>query len=109
MADASTTPPEVPDVSRIRHALREVIDPELGESIVDLGMVNAIEVGPGRVRVTLLPTSATCPMSAMLQEDAAEAVRQVCARETEIAVDMDWDTAWSADRLSPDLRERFGW
>ncbi|MFM9917233.1 MAG: metal-sulfur cluster assembly factor [Rhizobacter sp.] len=103
------TPDTVPTDAAIRLALQDVLDPELGESIVDLGLVQRIEIEPGRVHVVLIPTSATCPMSAVLIEDATDAVRDACPAGTAVEVDIDWSTPWEPHRLSPELKDRFGW
>ena len=103
------TPDVSPTDDSIRTALREVLDPELGESIVDLGLVQRIGIEPGFVRVVLIPTSATCPMSEVLLEDAADAVRQACPAGTHVEVELDWDTRWEPQRMSPELKVRFGW
>ncbi|MBK8768580.1 MAG: DUF59 domain-containing protein [Burkholderiaceae bacterium] len=66
----------------MREALHQVLDPEIGESIVDLGLVQAIEIAAGQVRITLIPSSATCPMSEMLLEDATDAVQRACPEGT---------------------------
>ena len=43
-------------------ALADVQDPEMGESLGDLGVIGGIELDGSVLRVTLIPTSATCPM-----------------------------------------------
>jgi metal-sulfur cluster biosynthetic enzyme len=98
-----------PTDAAIRLALHEVLDPELGESITDLGLVHRIDIEPGRVHVVLIPTSATCPMSEVLLEDATDAVRGACPAGTAATVELDWDTPWEPHRLSPELKARFGW
>ena len=103
------TPESPPTEADIRIALQEVTDPELGESIVDLGLVQRIGIEPGRVHVVLIPTSATCPMSAVLLEDASAAVRKACPAGTVVDVELDWDTPWEPHRLSPEMKDRFGW
>lgn len=98
------------DDAAVLEALRDVFDPELGENVVDLGLVEAIAIEPGHLRVTLLPTSVTCPMADLLLDDAQEALERLGARhgiDTEAV--MDWEGAWDPQRLSPELRERFGW
>jgi metal-sulfur cluster biosynthetic enzyme len=102
-------PDTEPTDDDIRQALRDVLDPEVGESIVDLGLVHAVEIDARRVRVVLIPTSATCPMSEVLLEDATDAVRRVCPVGTAVEVELDWDTPWEPHRMSPELRLRFGW
>ncbi len=47
----------------VRDALRKVIDPELGGSIVDLGMVKKIEIDGGQVNVQLVLTAPGCPLA----------------------------------------------
>lgn len=90
-------------------ALATVDDPEMGENLVDLGVVGEVVVNGGHVNVALIPTSATCPMADVMVGDALTAVQRACPPGTEVDVHMDWDTAWSPARLAPALRERFGW
>lgn len=93
----------------IEDALRQVYDPELGENLVDLGIVDDISIDADRVTVRLLPTSATCPMTDIMVDDAAAAVQRVCPETFTVDVDVDWDATWSPARMSATLRERFGW
>lgn len=97
------------ETDRIRQALALVNDPEIGHSIVELGLVDRIDVAPGRVQVTLVPTSVTCPMADLLVDRAAMAVREVSPPATEVAVEMDWQQCWSPERMSESLRRSFGW
>ena len=90
-------------------ALATVDDPEMGENLVDLGVVGEVRVEGDSVRVSLIPTSATCPMADVMVDDALVAVQRVCPPGTTVDVQMDWDTVWSPERLAPALRERFGW
>jgi ATP-binding protein involved in chromosome partitioning len=55
----------------VRNVLLGVIDPELGDNIVDLGMVQVIEISPqnGDVDVTIALTTAGCPLRAQIMED----------------------------------------
>ncbi|MBS0529038.1 MAG: DUF59 domain-containing protein, partial [Proteobacteria bacterium] len=48
-------------VAHIRSALREVIDPELGHNIVDLGFIYDIVVVDGAARITMTATTRGCP------------------------------------------------
>ncbi|MEY3595630.1 MAG: hypothetical protein RL576_1044, partial [Actinomycetota bacterium] len=52
----------MPSPDAIRHLLRAVIDPELGDNIVDLGMVGDITVSPeGLIRIGIKLTIKGCP------------------------------------------------
>ncbi|MBA3655205.1 MAG: P-loop NTPase, partial [Actinobacteria bacterium] len=54
----------------VHDAMRGVIDPELGDNIVDLGMVKRVEVADdGRVDVTISLTTSGCPLRAQLMDD----------------------------------------
>lgn len=46
----------------IREKLREVIDPELGLSVVDLGLIYRVEMEDSKVRITYTLTSPACPL-----------------------------------------------
>lgn len=94
---------------RAMDALREVLDPELGDNLVDLGMVAGVLQDGDRIRITLIPTSATCPMADLLLDDASEAVQQVLPHNLVAEAEMDWNTPWTPERMAPHLRDRFGW
>ncbi len=60
---------------RLRERLRQVLDPELGASIVELGMVGDIEVdGEGRATVHVALTTVGCPLRSHIERDVKEAV-----------------------------------
>ena len=62
----------------VRAALATVMDPELGRSITDLNMIDSVEIDEGgHVRVTLLLTTAVCPLKARFTTDVSEAVSAV--------------------------------
>lgn len=97
------------DESLVRDALRSVEDPEAGMSIVDLGLVYAIEASPGRVRVEMTMTSPACPAAPYLVDEAAAAVRAIAPDGTEVAVELVWEPPWTPERMSPEAQTRFGW
>jgi Mrp family chromosome partitioning ATPase len=65
------------DKTRIIDGLRQVLDPEIGQSIVDLNMVRDISVEEGNVRLTIALTVAHCPMAKTLQSDVEKALRKL--------------------------------
>jgi ATP-binding protein involved in chromosome partitioning len=65
------------DKTRIIEGLREVLDPEIGQSIVDLNMVRDINIEGERVKVTIALTVAHCPLAKTLQTDVEKALRKI--------------------------------
>ncbi len=63
-------PARPPETAAVLEALRAVIDPELGDNVVDLGMVRSVEVDPsGAVVVAVALTIAACPLRSQLDAD----------------------------------------
>ena len=54
------------DESAVWDALRNVVDPEVGENIVELGLVYRVDLRPGAVAVEMTMTTPACPASANL-------------------------------------------
>ncbi len=68
--------PRTPD-EEVRERLRAVIDPELGDTIVDLGMVRSIAVDDGEVTVEVALTIAACPLRNQIERDVENQVRSL--------------------------------
>ncbi|HEX5645635.1 MAG TPA: iron-sulfur cluster assembly protein [Nitrospira sp.] len=58
-------------------ALRTVQEPELGDDLVSLDMIRDVQIDEGKVRFTLVLTTAFCPLSMEIQERCEEAVRRL--------------------------------
>ena len=93
----------------VRRALRSVQDPEAGMSVVDLGLVYAIELVARKVRVDMTMTSPACPAADYLADEAAAAIRAVAEEGTEVEVRLVWNPLWTPERMSAEAQKRFGW
>ena len=75
-------------------ALRDVLDPEIGRSVVDLGLIYAIAAAPDdSVAVTMTTTTRGCPLAGFLREAvamAAGAVEGVAG----VTVTLTYEPAW---------------
>ncbi len=80
-------------------ALRQVIDPELGFNIVDLGLVYSVAVRDRTVDVVMTLTTRGCPMHESLMHGVREALFQMEEVE-EVNVDLVWDPPWNPDMMS---------
>ena len=107
MAVAVTADP--PTVAAVREALHAVDDPEVGMSIVELGLVYRIDVAPGRVHVEMTMTSPSCPLGELLSEDARRAVGAVVPDGVDVNIELVWDPPWTPERMSDAARRVLGW
>lgn len=83
----------------VRAMLRRVHDPEIPTvSIVDLGLVHAVDVMPDRIRVELLPTFVACPALEVIRSTVTEALAGF-GRPVEVA--FTFAVPWTTDRLTP--------
>lgn len=98
----------MPTEEQVRDTLREVIDPEAGMNIVDLGLVYRIDVGPGRIAIDMTMTTPACPVGPMMVDQVKDAVRRL-APDAEVAVTLVWEPPWNAAMMSERAKKHFGW
>jgi metal-sulfur cluster biosynthetic enzyme len=99
----------MPGDDAVREVLRQVDDPEAGMNIVDLGLVYAVEVADGVVRVDMTMTTAACPMADMIVDRARGAIDGIVPNGTAVDVRLVWDPPWTPDKMTGVAREHFGW
>jgi metal-sulfur cluster biosynthetic enzyme len=78
----------------IREKLREVIDPELGLSVVDLGLIYKVETEDSTVRVTYTLTSPACPLAPLIAAAMHRSISEipgVGAVELNLTFSPPWD------------------
>lgn len=95
-------------VEAVRRSLRLVIDPELGENVVDLGLIYAIDVSrDGIATIEMTTTTRGCPASAYLKDAVSSAARAVPGiRAAEVR--MTYEPPWSPDMIGGEARRRLG-
>jgi metal-sulfur cluster biosynthetic enzyme len=92
----------------VRDALHQVVDPELGANIVDLGLVYDIQVIGAKVFVTMTLTTPLCPMNEMIP-DAVRQVVGVLPGVGAVDVDLVWTPPWQPEMMSRQLKGMLGW
>ena len=90
----------------VRDALREVIDPELGVNIVDLGLVYGVDVDERSVRITMTMTSPACPLRDYLQDLVESAVTARVPDAQNVVVEIVTDPPWTEDLMSEAARRQ---
>ena len=91
----------------IYNALSNVIDPELGLPVTDLGLVYDVQVEGNRADVKMTLTSMGCPMAGTITDNFKRAILSVEGIE-EANVEIIWDPPWSVDMMSDEARMRLG-
>lgn len=91
----------------IRDALRIVIDPELGENIVDLGFIYGISITAGVVHIRMTATTRGCPAADFLKEAVENSVAPIAGVET-VDVVMTFEPPWTPSRIEPAIRTSLG-
>lgn len=97
-------PPQDPDAA-VWDALREVLDPEIPISLVDLGLIYGVEFDEGRVVVDLTFTATACPCMAFITEDITDRLQQE-PWILSVALNEVWNPPWTRERISARGREQ---
>ena len=86
-------------------ALKEVIDPEIGVNIVDLGLIYGLEASEddGLLLINMTLTSAGCPLTDILEEQTASALDNVVDA---FRINWVWMPPWGPEKITEDGREQ---
>jgi len=103
------TDTELPTEETVREALRKVDDPEVGMSIVELGLVYRIDIAPQRVHVQMTMTTPACPIGGLITDDARRAIGAVLPEGVEMDIELVWEPPWTPDLMSESAKQTFGW
>jgi metal-sulfur cluster biosynthetic enzyme len=95
---------KVATLDEITEAMKDVIDPELGINVVDLGLVYEMKVDDGNVAVLdMTLTSAACPLQDVIEDQA----RQVLADLTsDVKINWVWMPPWGPNKITDEGREQ---
>ena len=100
MTDTAT--PITPD-DDVLEALKDVVDPELGINVVDLGLVYGVHVDDANVAtVDLTLTSAACPLTDVIEDQTRAALDGVVR---DYRINWVWMPPWGPDKITDDGRE----
>ena len=92
------------EVLDILEALRDVVDPELGINVVDLGLVYGVDVDAEKIAtVDMTLTSAACPLTDVIEEQAREALDGLV---TDFRINWVWMPPWGPEHITDDGREQ---
>lgn len=86
-------------------ALKNVIDPEIGVNVFDLGLIYGLQKSPedGHLLINMTLTSAGCPLTDVLEEQTAQALDGVVEA---FRINWVWMPPWGPERITEDGKEQ---
>jgi metal-sulfur cluster biosynthetic enzyme len=92
----------VPD-EEILEALKDVVDPELGINVVDLGLIYGITVVDGVAVLDMTLTSAACPLTDVIEDQAHSALADLV---DDVKINWVWMPPWGPDKITDEGRDQ---
>ncbi|KAA1429269.1 metal-sulfur cluster assembly factor [Nocardioides antri] len=98
-AGSSTT-----TIEDVTEAMKDVVDPELGINVVDLGLVYGVHLDDDtNVVLDMTLTSAACPLTDVITDQTESALEGLV---NDVAINWVWMPPWGPDKITPDGREQ---
>lgn len=92
---------------RVRAVLRDVIDPELGVNIVDLGLIYGVDLAGDRVDIRMTMTTPGCPAANYIEQEVWDRLLRLPG-VAKVRVEVVGYPPWSPDRMSEEARRALG-
>ena len=94
-------------IEDIEEALKDVVDPELGINIVDLGLVYDLHVDDDIATIDMTLTSAACPLTDMIEDQVAAALTgPEAGLVDDFRINWVWLPPWGPERITEDGRDQ---
>ena len=91
-------------VDDVTEAMKDVVDPELGINVVDLGLVYDVHLDDGsNVVLDMTLTSAACPLTDVIMDQTNSALEGLV---NDVVINWVWMPPWGPDKITPDGREQ---
>jgi len=102
MSEQSTS--ALATVVDVEEAMRDVVDPELGINVVDLGLVYGITIDQhNQAVIDMTLTSAACPLTDVIEDQANQALEGLVAG---MRINWVWMPPWGPDKITDDGRDQ---
>jgi len=99
----------VASIDDVEEAMRDVVDPELGINVVDLGLVYGLTVDEANVAIIdMTLTSAACPLTDVITDQTMQALTggPGPGLVSDVKINWVWMPPWSMDKITDDGREQ---
>jgi metal-sulfur cluster biosynthetic enzyme len=87
--------------------LKKCYDPEIGVSLVDLGLIYDVQINKDKVNIKMTLTSPGCPMHSFMINDVEENVKKLKGVK-DVKIELVWNPPWTPDRMSKEVRKKLG-
>jgi len=97
------------EIDDVEEAMRDVVDPELGINVVDLGLVYGITVDEENIAtIDMTLTSAACPLTDVIEDQARSALTGGPGEPlvVDLRINWVWMPPWGPDKITDDGREQ---
>jgi metal-sulfur cluster biosynthetic enzyme len=94
-----------PALDDLEEAMRDVVDPELGINVVDLGLVYGIAVDARVATIDMTLTSAACPLTDVIEEQTLSALVSPGLVD-DVKINWVWMPPWGPEKITEDGREQ---
>ena len=92
-----------PNAEAVLERLRDVVDPELGINVVDLGLVYGVHVDEGsNAVIDMTLTSAACPLTDVIMDQTNQALEGLV---NDVAINWVWMPPWGPEKITDDGRD----
>ncbi|WP_141586121.1 metal-sulfur cluster assembly factor [Actinomadura sp. WMMA1423] len=106
---AQETPAKAPEAAlsaaeeEILEALKDVVDPELGINVVDLGLVYGVDLADEVATLDMTLTSAACPLTDVIEDQAHSALEGLAK---DVKINWVWLPPWGPDKITDEGRDQ---
>jgi metal-sulfur cluster biosynthetic enzyme len=95
---------DLASIDDVTEAMKDVIDPELGINVIDLGLVYDMQVDPNNIVVLdMTLTSAACPLQDVIEDQTRSVLQDLAA---DVKINWVWMPPWGPNRITDDGREQ---
>lgn len=91
----------------VYEAIKEIIDPEIGINIVDMGLIYEVDIDDTTVDITMTLTSPGCPAGGQIVNGTQHVTQQLEGVE-EVNVQVVWTPRWTPELMSEEARDELG-
>ncbi|MFI0422641.1 metal-sulfur cluster assembly factor [Spongiactinospora sp. 9N601] len=105
----TSAPASEANVEEVMEALKDVVDPELGINVVDLGLIYGLDLAPADgggapvATIDMTLTSAACPLTDVIEDQAHSALEGMVS---DVKINWVWLPPWGPDKITEEGREQ---